>query len=294
VRERDGLAYVPASADLGDFDPTSTTILLDPGGLLPWLEDLPGRPLPATFERYWQGIQERWPGGPGDHGKATGWEAYTPYEIRHVGAFIRLGWKTRAHELLAHFLADRRPIEWNAWPEVVTRDPRKVQFLGDLPHGWVASDFVRSVLDLFAYEDREAERLVLGAGVPAGWLEGEGDGIAVRRLATPWGELSYRLERRPEGEGGGVRYRIEELTGPAAGALPPGGLVLEYPLPAPDGVPATATVGGSPAEVGDDGRVILHALPATVEWPGSDSDPRSDPDRAEIVITFEDGNEDRE
>jgi hypothetical protein len=40
--------------------------------------------------------------------------------------------------------------------------------------------------------------------------------------------------------------------------------------------------------------VILHALPATVEWPGSDSAPRSDADRAEIVITFEDGTEDRE
>jgi hypothetical protein len=296
VRRRDGLPYLPASADVGDFDPTSTTILLDPGGLLPWLEGLPGDPLTATFERYWRGIQERWPDGPDEHLPATGWDAYTPYEIRHVGAFVRLGWKSEAHELLAHFLADRRPIEWNAWPEVVTRDPRKPQFLGDLPHGWVASDFVRSVLDLFAYEEREAERLLLGAGVPAEWLAGEDGGIAVRHLATPWGELSYRLEGHPDEAGGGVRYRIDILSGPGSdpGVLPPGGIALEYPLPAPDGVPATAMVDHFPTDLEENGRVVVRTLPALVDWPATPFDPRPDPNRAEIVITPGKGNEDRE
>ncbi|HEX6199772.1 MAG TPA: hypothetical protein VF150_05860, partial [Thermoanaerobaculia bacterium] len=262
-------------------------ILLDPGGLMPWLEELPDDPLEATFERYWRGVQERWPGGPDDHASTTGWDAYTPYEIRHVGAFVRLGRKSEAHELLAHFLADRRPVEWNAWPEVVTRDPREARFLGDLPHGWVASDFVRSVLDLFAYEEREAERLVLGAGVPAEWLAGKDGGIAVRHLGTPWGELSYRLEGLPDEAGGGVRYTIEGLAGPAAAGMPPGGIALEYPLPAPDGLPAAATADGEPAEV-EDGRVIVRELPTIVEWP-----PAVGANRVDIVIRT-DGNEGRE
>ena len=32
------------------------------------------------------------------------WDAYTPYELRNVGAFVRLGWRERAHELLDCFL----------------------------------------------------------------------------------------------------------------------------------------------------------------------------------------------
>jgi len=103
---------------------------------------------------------------------------------------------------------------------VVRRDPRAPGFLGDLPHTWVASDFIRSFLDLFAYERDADHALVLAAGVPAAWLA-RPQGIAVRKLRTPWGPLSYTLARR----GSGVRYWI------AAGLeIPPGGIVLSWPL----------------------------------------------------------------
>jgi hypothetical protein len=274
VREHDYLAYLPGSAELGDFDSTSTTVLLDPAGLLPYL---PRKAVDATFERFWKGFVARRDG-------AKDWDAYTPYEIRQVGAFVRLGWVRRAHELLAYYLADRRPLAWNGWPEVVTRDPREPRFLGDLPHGWVASDFIRSVLDLFAYEERDPpghERLVLGAGVPAAWLE-RPEGIAVRHLATPWGELSYRLERlrasaragAAAGASGGVRYRLERSSGPGARPLeaPPGGLVFTLPGAggstgggAAPGRVGRALVDGRSVEPGPDGRVVVHEVPATVE-----------------------------
>jgi hypothetical protein len=252
VRARDGLAYLPASADLGDSDPTSTTAALDPGGLGPYL---PAEPLAATFERFWRQIEARRAG-------STEWDAYTPYEVRHVGAFVRLGWKERAHELLDFYLADRRPLPWNGWPEVVTRDPRAPRFLGDLPHGWVASDFIRSVLDLFAYEDRDERALVLGAGVPESWLD-RPEGVAVRRLATPWGELSYRLERRGSSEGGGVRFRLEEAPGTTRPLdTPPGGLVFTWPL---SGSAERGVVDSRPSEIGTDGRLVVHGVPATVD-----------------------------
>ena len=56
-------------------------------------------------------------------------------------------------------LLPRRPAPagWNQWAEVVVRDAREPRFIGDMPHGWVASDYIRSVLDLFAYE-RESDR----------------------------------------------------------------------------------------------------------------------------------------
>ena len=75
--------------------------------------------------------------------------------------------------LLDFFLAGRRPAAWNQWAEVVGRDPRELRFIGDMPHGWVASDFIRSFLDLFAYERPRDRALVLAAGIPVEWLAGE-------------------------------------------------------------------------------------------------------------------------
>jgi hypothetical protein len=235
VREHGGIDYLPGSAELADFDSTSTTIALDPAGLDPYL---PRAALVGTFERFYREFTARRAG-------TREWDGYTPYEIRHVGAFLRLGWKARAHELLAFYLADRRPIAWNQWPEVVKREPRKPGFLGDLPHGWVASDFIRSALDLFAYERRQDRSLVLAAGVPESWLARPA-GVAVGGLATPWGRLGYRLARHA----GGVRYAI-----PAGSAVPPGGLVLTWPLA---GRPARALVDGHPAALGADGTVVVH------------------------------------
>src|SRR6185503_6004770 len=76
-----GIDYLPASADRGDFDPTSTTIALSVAGDQ---AELPQRELQQTFERYWQEFRR--------HREGTAqWTVYTPYELRQVGAFVRLG-----------------------------------------------------------------------------------------------------------------------------------------------------------------------------------------------------------
>lgn len=198
--------YLPGSAELGDFDPTSTSIALSPGGEQ---QMLPPAALTATFERYWQQFDTR------RHGNE--WDTYTPYELRNVGTFIRLGWRERAHELLEFFMNDRRPATWNQWAEVVSREPRKPRFLGDMPHGWVESDYVRSFLDMFAYERPMDETLVLLAGIPQAWIEEGAVGIA--GLRTPYGELSYSY--RPDDAGHVLE--IDRL------ALPPGGIAVSWP-----------------------------------------------------------------
>ncbi|HEX9670092.1 MAG TPA: discoidin domain-containing protein [Thermoanaerobaculia bacterium] len=209
ARARHGIDYLPGAAELGDFDATSTTVLVEPGGLDAFL---PLAALAATFERSWREFVERRDG-------ARAWEVYTPYELRQVGTFVRLGWRERAHELLAFLLEGRRPPAWNQWAEVVAREARAPRFFGDLPHGWVASDFARSLLDLLAYERRSDGALVLAAGVPRAWLA-PGREVGVRGLHTPWGPLAYSLR----GERGRVAVRIEALAAP-----PPGGVVLALP-----------------------------------------------------------------
>ena len=113
-------------------------------------------------------------------------------------------------------MADRRPAAWNQWAEVVGRDARSPRFIGDMPHGWVASDFINAVLDMLAYERSSDGALVLGAGLPDAWLEEVG--VSVERLRTPYGLLTYTL--RSNGERGFLTYTLD-------GHAPPGGLVLE-------------------------------------------------------------------
>jgi hypothetical protein len=120
-------------------------------------------------------------------------------------------------------MADRQPAGWNQWAEVVARDPRKPFFLGDLPHAWVASDYVRSVLDMFAYERESDQALVIGAGIPEDWLDGEG--IAVKGLRTSYGSLDYRLQRRD----GVLHVRVG-----SGSRLPPGGIVVTQPDGSPE------------------------------------------------------------
>ena len=264
VRKQHRLVDLPASADLADFDSTSTTTMLDPGGLLPFL---PRDAVLATFERFWREVSDRRAG-------RKEWEGYTPYELRHVGAFVRLHvatgdlrWRDRAHELLAGYLRDQRPPGWNAWPEVVHRDARAARFLGDLPHGWVGSDFIRSFLDLFAFE-REAgpgtePALVLGAGIPPSWLD-RPQGITVEDVATPWGPLTYTLERIPDFP---LKFsdRLVAYRYWLSGGLkvPPGGIVLVPPTREPHQQPI---VDGNPVERRPDGTAVVHQLPAVVEF----------------------------
>ena len=235
------IEYLPGSVELGDFDATSTTVGVNP---MDGLGFLPRKPLELTFERYYrESVRARLDGAP--------WDGYTPYEWRTVGTFVRLGWKQRAHEAIGLFFGHQRPRGWNHWAEVVFRDPNSPRFIGDMPHTWVGSDFIRSVLDLFAYENAADSTLVLGAGVPEAWVR-DTPGVALEGLRTHYGPLSLRMRA----EGNTVRARV-------GGALrvPPGGVVLRSPLERPI---RRARVNGRAAPVRAGREVVIRALPADV------------------------------
>jgi hypothetical protein len=230
--------FVPGSADLADFDATSTTVALSPGREA---SRLPQPELRRTFQRYWEGFLARRAG-------TDGQEAYTPYEWRIVGALVRLGWRDRARELLDSLLDDRRVLAWNEWPEVVWRNPRLPRFLGDLPHGWVAADFIRSTLDLFAYDRPEDRSLVLAGGVAPQWLEGRG--VVLRGLGTAHGgTLDLSLRETPRG----VVFSVS-----GALTVPAGGIVLRPPLRFR---PARVLLDGKPVPFSGE-ELVLRRLPA--------------------------------
>ena len=270
-----GIDHLPGCAEKGDFDATSSTALLEPGGLR---LRLPARETRRTFERYAEEIRAR---------AAGAWDLYTPYEWRSVGAMVRLGMKREALETAAFLMDGRRPAAWGQWAEVVRRDPRKAGFVGDMPHAWVGSDFMRAALDLFAYE-REDGALVVAAGLPESWARAAG-GAGIRGLFVPGGRLSFAASAKSASAGcaaarGAARpsspdraaleeTRADEARAEAAcedearvrieaGLTPPAaGLVVHSPI---DGRPLRAFVDGREAPLDADGAVAVRAVPAEV------------------------------
>lgn len=234
-----GIPFLAGAADRGDFDATSTTIALAPGREA---ERLPRDLLLSTFERYWEDFEARRSG-------KRAWDAYTPYELRVAGSFIRLGWRERTHVLFDYFMADRRPAAWNQWAEVVGRDAREPRFIGDMPHAWISSDYIRSVLDLFAYARDSDGALVLLAGVPTRWFDGAtAPRLAVHGLRTPYGPLDVTMT--PELGAAEPRASADSRwVVTVSGPQPPGGCVLQWPWPSAlanrritiDGKPAALT-----------------------------------------------------
>lgn len=239
-----GIDYIPGCVEFGDFDATSTTVALWPGGAR---NILPADLLNNTFNRYWDRFVER------RDNPSFEWIDYTPYELRVLGSFVLLGQPDRAHEALEFFMNDRRPQGWNQWPEVIHREPRTAKFIGDLPHTWCGSDFVNSIRMMFLYERDPDDALVLLAGVPADWVSEEP--IGFRNMPTYGGRVTCTLAR-PAGA-------ADKLVAHVDGTCPmPAGKVR---LSVPGGRAASATVNGAAAEIDDEGRVVIQEMPAEIE-----------------------------
>lgn len=176
--------YIPGCAELGDFDATSTTVALTPCNEF---QNLPKPELQNTFDKYYKYFS----------GRKTGqinWINFTPYENRIIGSFVMLNQPDRAHELIDYFLTQQRPRGWYHWAEVVWNDYRTPQFIGDMPHTWVGSDFINAFRNLFVYEDFDNQMLRIGAGLKAEWID-DPKGIQIENLPTYYGELSYMIQK---------------------------------------------------------------------------------------------------
>jgi hypothetical protein len=242
------IPYIPGSVEWADFDPTATANAI---ALLDALPHLPAEAVSYTFDEYLAGFRQR-------HGGDRHWVNYTPYEIRIIGALVRLGRREDANELARVFLSDRRPLPWNQWPEIAWREFRSPGHLGDLPHTWIAAEYILAFCSLFAFEREADQALVIAAGLAGAWLNEPG-GVAVENLPTLYGRLSYTLKRLGDDT---LRLALGDgLT------LPPGKLIVQPPLPGPlvavavNGqsittfAPASVTLDTGPAEV-----ILRHAV----------------------------------
>jgi len=209
------LDYIPASVELGDIDPAATANAV---GMLDLARAMPAAALERTFDEYLSNFRMRRSG-------EIDWINYSPYEMRIIGALVRLGRRESAFELAQFFLGDRRPSAWNQWPEIAWRDPRSPAHIGDMPHTWIAAEFVLAFRSMLAFERELDDALVLFAGVPAGWLASD-DGIAVDALPTWYGTFGFAMRRA------GDAVDID-LTPRGNAAVPPGGIIVRPPVESP-------------------------------------------------------------
>lgn len=237
------LAYVPGSVEWADFDPTATSNAIS---LLQGLDCMPAEQVEAMYATFVGDFQRK-------HRREMPWNNYTAYEIRIIGALLRLGKRQEALELLAFFLSDRRPLKWNQWPEISWKEPRSPGHLGDVPHTWIASEYMLVFTSLFAYERESDASLVIGAGVDQAWIAGR-NGLAVQGLPTRHGRLDLAMKQAAPDR---LRVRLEgSLT------LPPGGLVLQPPHDHPI---HSVRLNGRALTSFTDREVVVRALPAEVE-----------------------------
>jgi len=233
------LDFIPGSVEWADFDPTATAIAI---AFLDVAEGLDRNAVEQTFDRYLADWRRKRSG-------ALAWDKYSPYEIRIIGALLRLGRREAALELLRFFLSDQRPPAWNQWPEIAWRDRRAPAHVGDLPHTWVAAEYVLAVRSLFAYERMTDRRLVVAAGLASEWMSDPG--IRVHEMPTLYGALSFSARAVDEHT---LRFEI----GPGVNA----GIELRPPLSGRSLVDVTVddrshhnfdaqsvTIDGTPAEI---------------------------------------------
>ena len=175
-----GKGLIPGSADREDVDPTSTSIAFEPCRV----EDaLPAELIAATYDRAAERLAAI--SAPGYKGN------YSPYELRNLNAFVSLGRFNDAFRLLAKMLDSRRPPGWRVWAEVVWGEPRAPDYIGDMPHTWIAAEFATAIRRMLARENGRA--LELFRAVPDAWWDN--GGVALNGLPTAFGALRLRARR---------------------------------------------------------------------------------------------------
>ncbi len=232
------LTYIPGSVEWADFDPTATSNAI---AVLDFADSLPEAPLLAMLETYLDGFRRK-------HRGEMPWNNYTAYEIRVIGAFVRLGKRDIANELLTFFLSDRRPCEWNQWPEITWQNPRSPGHLGDVPHTWIAAEYLLALASMVAAEREASASMVLASGMPWAWIS-EDHGFSVNRLPTRYGPLNFTIHAESESL---IHVSIGDSI-----TLPPGGLTIAPPLPAGRQIMSVTTRQEGEASVDHAGTVIV-------------------------------------
>jgi len=114
---------------------------------------------------------------------------FWPYAFELAQCYAFLGRREITEEILRWHLDHQTYPGVYSWAEQI--DTTSLWFhAGDMPHCWVAADYMNALRACLLYE--ENERIMLGGGVPRTWLK-TGRSFSISNAPTFWGTLSYSV-----------------------------------------------------------------------------------------------------
>lgn len=137
----------------------------------------------SSFDYYWNKWIKPYQGAYLHQGK------FWPYAFELAACYVLLDKPQRAHRIVGWHLDHQTMPGVYAWGEQL--DTTTAQFYaGDIPHGWVAADFINLVRTMLVYEKDDS--LALGAGIPWKWLT-DGQEVGISAAPTYFGSIGYSL-----------------------------------------------------------------------------------------------------
>jgi hypothetical protein len=235
-----GISHIPGSVERGEFDAVSAALAIWPAQAEAIIAP---EAITATFDRAWRELEA----------KMTGKVEAAPITADHVrlaNAFVRLGRREHAIDILTWFVGRQRPIGWRQWSSTLLASDRDPTFTGDEVNSAAAAEFVNAFRALFAWERESDNALVLFGGIPEAWIRDKG--VAIQDLPTAYGKVSGSIIRAS------TAFTIE-LSGQVT--VPQGGIAVTCPS---ERAIKSVTVNDQPAQVTPHGEVIVRELPARV------------------------------
>jgi hypothetical protein len=166
----------------------------------------------TSFQRYFEKWIKPYSGAYLHQGR------FWPYAFELAECYILLGRRKVADEIFDWHLKHQTFPGAYSWAEQI--DTTSLWFAsGDMPHCWVAADYMSALRASLAYED--GDRLILGAGMPQAWIL-SGEETRVENAPTFFGTLTSAL--RVADDGKEITMRLEGQ------AQPPGGYLLRLPI----------------------------------------------------------------
>lgn len=150
-----------------------------PGGALAADDPL----VKQSFDYYWKTWIEPYQGAYLHH------NGFWPYAFELGTCYLRLDQPEHAHAILQWHLNRQTFPGGYAWAEVLDTVNYRFQ-AGDMPHAWVAADYINLVRGLLV--DERDDSLTLGAGIPREWLE-SGKAVGISGAFTRFGKITFEV-----------------------------------------------------------------------------------------------------
>ncbi len=177
-----GISWIPNGPEdvNGSSMARGTTPALWPGGTFTAKDPL----IRKSFDYYW----EKWVAPYG--GAYLHQRNFWPYAFELATCYLLLDQPRRAKTILDWHMDHQTMPGVYAWGEQI--DSTSLTFYaGDIPHGWVAADYINFIQHLFCFVRNDS--VILGAGIPAEWLN-SGKTISLQNMPTPVGTVNYFLK----------------------------------------------------------------------------------------------------